>query len=222
MKTLLFAIGLAGIAAAEDYQLTVHMVAMEPAKLTELLAGAGGPSIEKAREMVKAGEARLFDTMLLRMKSGVTARLWSGGEMIYPSEFEGGGLGSPDPHLEKMRRMYFWGQIFPFMNIQGGANIFEVKEVGERIECKVGADGRTKWHFELPRYAGDSVFVEHHGLEGEKSEVRFPVFEKLSLNLGMAPGGWHCAGVLGIPGKDGSPGEKIVVFAKTTALVMEE
>lgn len=100
--------------------------------------------------------------------------------------------------------------------------MLEVKDVGEFLECRVGEDGKTDWLFKLIRYAGDTVYMEHNGLEGEKFKIRFPVFENLSLNLAMAPGGWHCAGVLAIPGKDGSPGEKIGVFAKATVLAMAD
>lgn len=221
MKALVMAIGLAGIALADDVRLTIHMVAMEPAKLAELMEGAKEPSMDKAHAMVKAGEARLFDTMLLRMTREGEAKLISGGEQIFPVEMDPedwprtgimedsivGQIGKRAPH---MLAPEVW------------TSAFETKALGGSLSCRADKNGRTAWSLNHTRHVGETVHLEHQGMEGNNFSIRFPAFESLTMKGEMAPGGWICAGVLGIPGKDGSPGEKIVVFAKTTALVMEE
>jgi hypothetical protein len=220
MKMLALALGLLGFAMADDVRLTVHMVAMEPAKLAELLAEPGGPSIVKARAMVKAGEARLFNTMLLRMKGGVSARLVSGGEVTYPTEYEPPDLPNSKEYEDKVsRRMDGWIKAFPIMPIQGAwTGMFEIRKVGELLDCNVDKDRESEWLLDLTRYLGDTVFLERQGLEGERSKIRLPVFEKLALNADLSPGGWLCVGVLAIPGNDGAPGEKVVVFARAETL----
>jgi hypothetical protein len=220
MKLLAVIFGLMGSAVADDVRLTVHMVAMAPSRLAELLAEPGGPSIGKARAMVKAGKARLFNTMLLRMKNPVSARLVSGGEVTYPTEYEPPDLPNSKEHEEKVRRrMDGWIKAFPIMPVQGAwTGMFETRNVGEALECDVDQDRESKWLLDLTRHADDTVFLERQGLDGGKTKVRLPEFEKLALNGKLTPGGWQCAGVLAIPGKDGAPGEKIVVFARTETL----
>ena len=220
MKVLALILGFIGIAVADDVRLTVHMVAMEQVKLAELMAEPGGPSIGKARAMVKAGEARPFDTMLLRMKSGVSAKLVSGGEVTYPTEYEPPDLPNSKEYEDKVRRrMDGWIKAFPIMPIQGAwTGMFEIRDVGETLECSVDQDRESKWFLDLTRHVGDTVLMERQGLDGELYQYRLPVFEKLTLNRDLVVGGWQCAGVLAIPGKDGAPGEKIVVFANAVTL----
>ena len=224
MKMLALALGLSGFAMADDVRLTVHMVAMEPAKLIALMAEPNGPSVGKARAMVKAGEARLFNTMLLQMKSGVSAGLVSGGAVTYPAEYEPPDLPNSKQYEDKVRRrMDGWIKAFPFMPIQGAwTGMFESKEVGESLECRVDNDRESQWFLDLTRHVGDTVYLERPLLDGGRYRFRHPEFEKLALDRDMKPGGWLCAGVLAIPGKDGAPGEKIVVFARAETLKVAE
>jgi hypothetical protein len=224
MKMFMLTLGLLGFAVAEDVRLTVHMVAMEPAKLTALMAEPNGPSIGKARAMVKAGEARLFNTMLLRMKSGVTAKLVAGGAVTYPSEYESSDW--PDPEggeVRRKRKIDGWIKAFPFMPIQGAwPGRFETRDVGESLEWSVNIELESQWFLNLTRYVGDTVYLERPVLDGGRYRFRHPEFETLALDRDMKPGGWLCAGVLAIPGKDGAPGEKIVVFARAETLKVAE
>ncbi len=222
MKFLLVSMALQLFAAADDLRLTIHMVAMEPAKLTELMSGADEPSIDKARAMVKDGEARHFNTILLRMQCGTKARLSSGGEVIFPAEYEAPDL--PNGNEEEIRRrMDGWIRAYPFMPIQGAwSGEFEKRAAGEFLEIEAQDDGKVSWNLHLTRHVGETVYLERQDMEGGKFQYRFPTIESLKLNGDMAPGDWHCAGVIGIPGKGGSPGEKIVVFAKVAELVMPD
>lgn len=222
MKFLLIAMALPVFAAADDLRLTIHMVAMEPAKLTELMSGADEPSIDIARAMVKDGEARLFNTILLRLQRGTKARLSSGGEVIFPSEYEPPSL--PNGNEEEIsRRMDGWIKAYPFMPIQGAwTGEFEKRAVGEFLELQAQDEGKVSWSLHLTRHVGETVYLERQDMESGKFQYRFSTIESLKMNGNMAPGVWHCAGVMGIPGNGGSPGEKIVVFAKNTELVMPD
>jgi hypothetical protein len=224
MKALALAIGMTAIAAADDLRLTVHMVAMEPGKLTELLGEPGGLSIAKAREMVKAGEARLFDTMMIRAQDGARATLISEEEVIYPTEYEPPGLPNSKEYEERVRRrMDGWARAFRFMPVQGAwPGHFETRMVGEVLELHGEREEAAALLLELVRYARDTVFQEIPSPEGKPFRVRFPEFERLAINSKMEPGDWLCAGILTKPGDDGGPGEKIVVFARVERLKFGE
>ncbi len=224
MKALGLAFGMMGIAAAADLRLTIHMVAMEQDKLTELLDQPGGPSISKAREMVKAGEAKLFDTMMLRAKEGVRARMEANGEVIYPTEYQPSELPNSKEDEERLqRRMAGWGRAFPFMPVNGAwTGEFEVRDVGESLSFFERGDGKISWSVELVRYLRDTVYQEFPALEGEPFRIRFPEFERLDIWSELKPGAWHCAGILTKQKDDGGPGEKIVVFARTERLKVAE
>ena len=151
MKALALAIGMTGISAADDLRLTVHMVAMEQGKLSELFDEPGGPSIAKARQMVKSGEARLFDTMLLRGKEDERSSIQSEREVIYPAEEEAPeGLDySPGGVAEFQARMEKGWRIFPFMPVLANGAHFETREAGETLLWLSDGYRGSRWILEL-------------------------------------------------------------------------
>jgi len=224
MKALALAIGMTAIAAADDLRLTVHMVAMEQGKLTVLLDEPGGLSIAKAREMVKEGEARLFDTMMLRGKREERASIQSVREVIFPAEEEAPeGLDYTPEGMEKFQaRMEKWRKVFPFMPVMANGTYFETREVGETLLWLSDSYGGSRWILELDAYVRDTVYLELPALDGKRFKWSYPEFEKLAINGHLQQHAWQCVGILTKPGEDGGPGEKIVVFARLERLKFGE
>ncbi|WP_035604319.1 hypothetical protein [Haloferula sp. BvORR071] len=223
MKALLASLLLCGAALA-DVQVTIHVIEMPQERAAELVtSGAdGGARFKQARGFVKAGLARSYDTVVLRLVPGQKGTTESIHEHITPTEAEppeGGGLGSgpppaPPPKHVLPLRLPKVPESFATRNL-GSSFDATIPELGKKT-----VDLNGEWHFAI--HAGETVSEDWTDEFGNRHQVRRPTYVSFTtgMNRPLVTGGWALVSVQSSSDADGKidPARKLVVFVKADDL----
>ena len=205
MKGLLLSLALMASAPARDAVVTVHLVEMEQEKLTEALGGGQDGLFERVRGMVKADEAKIYDTLLLRGKVGTKMTMESGRKVIYPTAYLISAEFGCNPSLPPV---YMESVTSPRLPPTPAS--FETRSVGESFMCVVESTGDGQWELnhsaEWVLYPND---VEFHALINHLADWdrrRVPMFETRDLNqkVVLKSGAWVLGGIISSRLDDGS------------------
>lgn len=223
MKTIAVLLAYCGFVRAGDIQLTVHWVELSHTRTTSLLAEGTPDLFQRVRQLVKAKEAKLVNTQILRSKPGEKAYADSVVEIIYPTEYEPADLPYSAEYVEKMsRRMEGWGKVFPYYPMFPAAwtGTFETREVGESLQG--GLPSREmpaqSWSIDVTQYKRDIAMGQAIAPDGK--DLRFPEIERFSFDAFPSPGSWQLTALLTPKGPEGAPAadRKVLVFARTDVL----
>lgn len=186
----------------------------------------------KARELVKAGVAKMLETQMVVARSGEKARSRSVGELIFPTEYEPSMVpdrvtvpdprdGSTSPEAAK---------ALAALVTPPGPTAFETRETGSILEIEPTLDrtgGIVDLRFEpqLVWHEGNTRWHQRTDPLGNVSTVEMPDFYSLKIEcaLTLVPGRHALAGVLSPKGPDGTADldRKVMVFVKADVLVVK-
>lgn len=221
MKALLAWLVLVGAALA-DVQVTVHVIEMSQERATELLANEadGNAVFRQARGFVKAGQAKTFETSMVRLvpeEKGITGSIH---EHLSPTDPEppegGGGAGilAPSPKYVPQIRL----PIVPASFLTLGA--------GTEFEASVSALGKEnvalsgQWHFAI--LAGETVSEDWTDELGNRHQIRRPVYVSFTAGFDrpLAPAQWSLMSIQSGSDAEGKidPAKKLVIFVKADDL----
>lgn len=220
MKAMALLLAGCGIASAGDLRLTIHWVELSHQRTTELLARhVDGTSLfQEARELVKAREARLFDTQLLQVKAGENALAESISELTYPTEYDPPSLPETSGVRARMQSMAegWWRAVpsLPFVPVN-----YETRNVGEMLELRT-RDKEFTFATDLSFHPRMTKVATVTTPDGNSQEVGFPIFESLRVSGQVAPGGWQLSSVLTPKDAAGEPDllRKLLVFTRLQSL----
>jgi hypothetical protein len=215
MKAILMGLTFSGVSLAGDVRLTIHWVELSHDRATALLTAEldGDALFQKARELVKAKEARLVNTQLLQLKLGESARAESWVELTYPTESEPSELPRSAGEDARLRRMSegWWRALpgLPFVPVN-----FETRSIGEALEFGYGqADG--SFAAELSFHPRMTPVATVATSDGKRHDLGWPNFEFQRISGSRSVGGWQLSSVLTPQDATGKPDleKKILVFS---------
>jgi hypothetical protein len=173
---------------------------------------------KQLQELVKKGEAKVMETMVVNARSGEKSLAESINEFIYPTEYEPPELPRSQEEEVRQRRMMegWWRAVpsLPFVPVN-----FEVRNVGETLELSAEKEGH-RFAAELlynPRSTPITTVVTP---DGNPQEVGWPEFESLRVTSQLVPGDWELATVLTPKDAAGEPdiARKLLVFTRLQSL----
>lgn len=176
--------------------------------------------LRRMREMVKTGEAKERDTILVRAKEGDSPILESIRQISYPTQaFEVDREFSKEQRKRQEKIIAGWkkvGRFFPVF--PGWRGLFETRSVGMMLQFTIGRRNRPDfWYLRLDDWAGNVPVGKVKRPDGGIAEARYPSFngEKARSALPPADGQWRMLAVMsGAPGVE----KKTLVFVKVDLL----
>ena len=211
-----------GIGQQKQIRVSLQMIQVPHATLTELLAGEdqSGPALHaKATAFCKEGRARVMETSIVTCLSGNKASVDSIREEIYPTEYDSGdGLGSPVGVVEL-------APVAPPLR-PVPMTAFETRNTGVSVEvCPTLGKGDQIVDLILAAEVVTPLrldtWLEHVDEWGDAS-LRFPVFEtwRFRSSVALAVGKFELVTVLSPKPTEGAPAAtgKLLVFVRADVL----
>lgn len=213
-------------AQGENIRIAVQFIELSPAALSQALddsAGSGAKLHAAARTLVRAGRAKLLDTVVVNAQSAAgKGTVQSVMERIYPTEYEppnlpnqvgGGGIEPGFPPVDKSAVIIARPTI---------PKAWDTRNVGMTFEAEsnYNEDRNTITVALLPEWVGetaDQVWMAHKDEWGDAS-LRMPTFVtvRCDTSLVLKPGRFALAGVV-TPQPEPPPpalSRKVLIFVR--------
>lgn len=219
-------------------QVQVEFVEMAHDDLTKLLflSDSGSADATPLRKtvagMVKKGDAKVLETMMVVARSGEKATSEGISEFIYPTEYEPPELPSEvdlpdkDGGLSPEDIKALWALRTP-----ATPTSFETRNLGSTLEVgpNIGERGRIidlMLSPEIVWHAGNTVWVETKDALGNVSKIEMPRMYKLSVRTAITciDGQYNLVAVLSPKDQEGITdfSRKVMVFVKCDIQVVKE
>lgn len=209
----------------KQIRIQVEYIEVGEERFTELMApvrdGANDTDLrEEARALVKNGEGRMLESMVLTTRSGQRAKLESIEEFIYATEIEPGQV--PDlPEGGMKSKEAVKAAIIP-----ASPTAFDVRNVGATCEVDpvIGNDDATvdlNLAPEVVYLAGESE-VEEWKTEVLERKLSQPIFYtvRISTAVSVLHGHYHMIGAMSPKNDEGKrdPTKKVMIFVRVDIL----
>lgn len=215
----------------------VEYVELSHETLTDLLFLADPPSADatplrkQVQELVKKGEAKVIETMVLNARSGEKALTESINEFIYPTEYEppelpgsfGSSKGSENLSLNDVEILE---KLFSFAT----PTSFETRNLGTTLEIEPtsGADDQyidLRFAPDMVWHTGETVWVERKDSLGNIAKIQMPKIYSLRTTTALTckEGQYVLAAALSPKDGEGTtdPSRKVMVFVKCDILLVK-
>jgi hypothetical protein len=209
----------------------VEYVELSHETLTDLLFLADPPSADatplrkQVQELVKKGEAKVIETMILNARSGEKALAESISEFIYPTEYEPPTL----PGSFEKSALSDAQALEKLLNFATPTS-FETRNLGTTLEIEPtsGADDKVidlRLAPDLVWHTGETVWLERKDSLGNISRIQMPKIYSLRTTTALTckEGQYVFAAALSPKDAEGTtdPSRKVIVFVKCDILVVK-
>jgi hypothetical protein len=217
-------------------QVQVEYVELSHETLTDLLFLADPPSADatplrkQVQELVKKGEAKVMETMILNARSGEKATAESINEFIYPTEYEPPQL--PCNAISNRANDLSLDDIKILENLFNFATptSFETRNLGNTLEIEplIGGDDQyidLRLAPDMVWHTGETVWVERKDSLGNSIKIQMPKIYSMRIATAVTckEGQYVLAAVQSPKDAEGTTdlSRKIMVFVKCDILVVK-
>lgn len=217
-------------------QVQVEYVELSHETLTDLLFLADPPSADatplrkQVQELVKKGEAKVMETMILNARSGEKATAESINEFIYPTEYEPPQL--PCNAISNRANDLSLDDIKILENLFNFATptSFETRNLGNTLEIEplIGGDDQyidLRLAPDMVWHTGETVWVERKDSLGNSIKIQMPKIYSMRIATAVTckEGEYVLAAVQSPKDAEGTTdlSRKIMVFVKCDILVVK-
>jgi hypothetical protein len=217
-------------------QVQVEYVELSHETLTDLLFLADPPSADatplrkQVQELVKKGEAKVMETMILNARSGEKATAESINEFIYPTEYEPPQL--PCNAISNRANDFSLDDIKILENLFNFATptSFETRNLGNTLEIEplIGGDDQyidLRLAPDMVWHTGETVWVERKDSLGNSIKIQMPKIYSMRIATAVTckEGQYVLAAVQSPKDAEGTTdlSRKIMVFVKCDILVVK-
>jgi hypothetical protein len=218
-------------------QVQVEYVELAHETLTDLLFLADPPSADatplrkQVQELVKKGEAKVIETMILDARSGEKALTESINEFIYPTEYEpptlpgtfGSSNRADDLSLDDIKILE---NLFNFAT----PTSFETRNLGNTLEIEPLIGGGDQYIDlrlapDMVWHTGETVWVERRDSLGNIAKIQMPKIYSMRITTALTckEGQYVLAAVQSPKDAEGTTdlSRKVMVFVKCDILVVK-
>ena len=212
----------------------VEFIEVSHEQLTELLFTDEPPSADatplrkRLKEMVRAGQAKMLDTMLANSRSGEKTTVESIEELIYPTEYEPWELPNEVDVPDKPQGLTPSDREgLAILVAAATPTSFETRKLGNTLEIEATIAGNNKkidlgFTSDMVWHTGDTVWGKRKDPSGNVCQISMPDFYsmRMSTHLTCIPGQYNLAGVLSPKNAEGEidTSRKVMVFVRCQVL----
>lgn len=212
----------------------VEFIEVSHEQLTELLFTDEPPSADatplrkRLKELVRAGQAKMLDTMLANSRSGEKTSVESIEEFIYPTEYEPWELPNEVDVPDKPQGLTPSDREgLAILVAAATPTSFETRNLGNTLEIEATIGGHNKiidlgFASDMVWHTGDTVWGKRKDPSGNVCQISMPDFYsmRMSTHLTCIPGQYNLAGVLSPKNAEGEidTSRKVMVFVRCQVL----
>ncbi|WP_265594181.1 hypothetical protein [Haloferula sp. BvORR071] len=212
----------------------VELIELSHEQLTDLLftdepqSADATPLRKRLKEMVRAGEAKMLETMIANSRSGEKTTVESIEELIYPTEYEPWELPNEVDAPDKPQGLTPSDrEALAILVAAATPTSFETRNLGNTLEIEpiIGANNKRidlGFTSDMVWHTGDTVWGERKDPSGNVCQISMPDFYsmRMSTHLTCIPGQYNLAGVLSPKNAKGEidSSRKVMVFVRCQIL----